>query len=401
MTNTEHDDLLTALPTERDVRCPFDSPAAQRTGRPLRRMVYPDGHVGWLATGYAVVRAVLSDPRFSSRHELIHNPISGMAGPGGNDAAPTGDMTGIDPPEHTRFRQLLVGKFTARRMRLLTKRVEQITRDQLDVLAAHSGPVDLWTLFAQPVPALVLCELLGVPFEDYDTFQRHTQMALTQDGRPEEVGMAFQALYRYMRELVLAKRTKSTDDLLSDLTETDLTDGELAGLSVLLLVAGLDTTASMLGLGTFALLRNPEQLAALSADPSRWDAAVEELLRYLSVAPRAVRSALEDVELDGRLIKAGESVTVSIEAANRDDERFADPDALDVLRQAGGHLAFGHGIHQCLGQQLARVELGVAFPALFARFPNLRLAVPADEVPLRANMSVFGVRELPVVWDEG
>ncbi len=392
-------DPLPGLPTERRSGCPFDPPAELREA-PLRRMVYPDGHIGWLATGHSVVRSVLSDPLFSSRHELVHDPVSGTEGGPGKEAAPVGDMTGIDPPEHTRFRQLLVGRFTARRMRQLTERLEQITQDQLDFMAKQGASADLWTSFAQPIPALILCELLGVPFEDNDTFQRHTQMALTQDGRPEEVGMAFMALHRYMMTLVAAKRAEPTDDLLSDLTETDLTDRELAGISVLLLVAGLDTTASMIALGTFALLRNPDQLDALRAGPGRIDDAVEELLRYLSVAPRAVRAALEDVELDGQVIKAGESVTVSLEAANRDPERFSDPDTLNVLRQAGGHLAFGHGIHQCLGSQLARVELKVALPALFKRFPSLRLAVPADEVPLRANMSVFGVRGLPVTWDE-
>ncbi|MEV4824670.1 cytochrome P450 [Micromonospora sp. NPDC049274] len=388
---------LPKLPTERPAGCPFDPPSELREA-PLRRMVYPDGHVGWLASGHSAARAVLSDPRFSSKHELVRDPVPGSEGHHGKPA-PVGDMTGIDPPEHTRFRRLLVGKFTARRMQKLSDRVEEITKDQLEVLAGHGAGADLWPLFAQPVPALVLCELLGVPIADYDLFQRYTEVLLTQDGRPEEVGQAFMALHRYMRELVLAKRANPTDDVLSDLTESDLTDTELAGISVLLLVAGLDTTASMLALGTFALLSNPDQLAAVRADPDRMDDAVEELLRYLTVAPRAVRAALEDIELEGQLIRTGESVTVSLEAANRDPERFANPDTLNVLRQAGGHVAFGHGIHQCLGQQLARVELRVALTALLERFPKLRLAVPADEVPLRANMSVFGVRALPVAWD--
>jgi len=393
----EHQDPLPKLPMERAGGCPFDPPADLRMA-PLRRMIYPDGHVGWLASGHAAVRTVLSDPRFSSRHELVRDAVSGSEGHEGKPA-PVGDMTGIDPPEHTRFRRLLVGKFTARRMQQLSDRVEQITHDHLEAMEKHGAPADLWTLFAQPVPALVLCELLGVPYDDYDDFQKYTEVLLTQDGRPEEVGQAFMWLHRYMKQLVLAKRAVPTEDVLSDLTETDLTDSELAGLSVLLLVAGLDTTASMIGLGTFALLANPDQLAAVRADPSRMDEVVEELLRYLTVAPRAVRAALEDVELEGQLIKAGESVTVSLEAANRDPLKFADPDVLNVLRQDGGHVAFGHGIHQCLGQQLARVELRVAFTALLERFPTLRLAVPADEVPLRANMSVFGVRALPVAWD--
>ncbi|AIJ22000.1 cytochrome P450 [Amycolatopsis methanolica 239] len=196
-----------------------------------------------------------------------------------------------------------------------------------------------------------------------------------------------------------AKRAEPTDDVLGNRTTSDLTDEELSGIGTFLLGAGLDTTANMIALGAFALLRDPDQLAALRDDPALADSAVEELLRYLTIADTGVRAALEDVELDGQVIQAGESVTITANAANRDPERFPDPDTLDLRRHAAGHLAFGHGIHQCLGQQLARVEMRVAIPALFARFPTLRLAVPADEVPLRHDMSIYGVHRLPVTWD--
>jgi cytochrome P450 len=199
---------------------------------------------------------------------------------------------------------------------------------------------------------------------------------------------------------VAAKRANPTDDVLSELTDSDLTDEELRGMALILLAAGFDTTANMLALGTFALLRNPEQLAALRADPTLTDQAVEELLRYLSVAKTFMRTALEDVELGGHTIKAGTMVILSLNTANRDPERFTDPHTLDLRRQDGGHLAFSHGIHQCLGQQLARVEMRVAFPALLNRFPTLRLAVPADEVALRPEAAdIYGVKSLPVTWD--
>jgi cytochrome P450 len=390
------------LPTVRPAGCPFDPPAELarlREQQPLSRMAYPDGHVGWLATGHAVARGVLADPRFSSRYELMHYPF-----PGGAISevppAPIGDLTGIDPPEHTRYRRLLAGKFTVRRMRQLTERVEEITTAHLDAMEGHGPPVDLVRAFAQPIPALMICELLGVPGTDQETFQGHAAVVNDQTASAEEQYAAYGALQGYVYELVVAKRAAPTDDLLSDLTTSDLTDEELAGIGTFLLGAGLDTTANMLALGTFALLTHPDQLAALRADPAIADHTVEELLRYLSIAHTGVRSALEDVELAGQLIRAGDSVTLSIQAANRDPERFPDPDTLDVRRRATGHLAFGHGVHQCLGQQLARVELRVALPALITRFPTLRLAVPPEGVPVRTNSDVHGVHQLPVAWDE-
>ncbi|RSS56812.1 cytochrome P450 [Streptomyces sp. WAC01280] len=391
------------LPTQRAAGCPFDPPAGLaelREESPLARMAYPDGHVGWLATGYSTVRAIMGDSRFSSRYELMHYPFPG--GPEGPlPPAPVGDMTGMDAPEHTRLRRILTGKFTVRRMRLLSDRVAEITAAHLDAMERGGPGADLVEAFARPLPALMICELLGVPYADRDRFQGHADTIMSMDVSPEDRYAAYVGLQEYMAELVAAQRAAPGDDLLGDLArDSDLSDEELVGVGGFLLAAGLDTTANMIAHGTFALLTDPAQADALRTEPDLAPQAVEELMRYLTIAHTSVKSALEDVELEGRLIKAGESVTLSFEAANRDAERFPDPDVLDLHRKATGHLGFGHGIHQCLGQQLARVELTVALPALLRRFPTLRLDVPADEVPLRTDMNIYGVHRLPVTWDE-
>jgi cytochrome P450 len=386
------------LPTTRPSGCPFDPPAGLaglREEQALRPMRFPDGHVGWLATGHAVTRAVLADTRFSSRPELMRSPVPRQVFDGPLPPIPPGMFVSVDPPEHTRYRSLLTGKFTVRRMRQLTARVEEVTAEHLDAMEQRGPQVDLVTAFAQPIPALMICELLGAPYADRDFFLRHTATFNDHTVTADEQLASMAAIGGFLQELVQAKRVMPTDDLLSDLTTSDLTDEELTNVAFLLLGAGLDTTANMLALGTFALLDNPDQIAGMLSDPDR---AVEELLRYLSIVHTMARTALEDVELDGQLIKAGQTVALSIEAGNRDPDRFADPDALDLSRHATGHLAFGHGVHQCLGQQLARVEMRVAFPALFARFPTLRLAVAPEAVPLRTDVDIHGVHRLPVTW---
>ncbi|CAL9654432.1 cytochrome P450 [Streptomyces sp. enrichment culture] len=388
-----------ALPTARQPGCPFDPPAelaeARRHG-PISRCVHPGGKPGWLITGYEMVRSVLADPRFSSRRELMD--VADFELP----PAPPGEFLLMDEPQHSRYRKPLVGRFTVRRMRLLTERIEQITADCLDAMEKAGPPADLVSAFAKPIPTIVICELLGVPYEDRASFQEQIDTFMGGEVGDEELMAAYTATQEYLARLVAAKRTNPTDDVLSELTDSDLTDEELKGISLILLAAGFDTTANMLSLGTFALLRNPDQLAALRADPALTDGAVEELLRYLTVAKTFMRTALEDVELGGRTIEAGTTVVLSYHTANRDPERFADPDVLDLRRKYDGHLAFSHGIHQCLGQQLARVEMRVAFRALIDRFPTLRLAVPAEEVALRPETAdIFGVKSLPVTWDGG
>ncbi|WP_378732910.1 cytochrome P450 [Nocardia brasiliensis] len=395
---------ITMLPTERRPGCPFDPPAelidARRRG-PISHYTFPGGEPGWLITGYDLVRSILADSRFSSRRELMLDPrtdYSGVEIP----PAPPGEFLLMDEPQHGRYRKPLVSKFTARRMRLLTERVEQITPDHLDAMEKAGPPTDLVTAFARPIPAIMICELLGVPYVDRGSFQEHVESFMNGETSDEDQIAAVTATYDYLTTLVAAKRANPTDDVLGDLIDTDLTDEELRGMALILLAAGFDTTANMLALGTFALLRHPEQLAALRADPALTDRAVEELLRYLSVAKTFMRTALEDVELGGQTIKAGQVVIASYHTANRDPERFTDPHTLDLRRRADGHLAFGHGTHLCLGAQLARVEMRVAFPALINRFPTLRLAVPAEEVALRPETAdIYGVKSLPVTWDVG
>ena len=393
---------LTTLPAAREPGCPFDPPRELIEARergPISPYTFPGGKPGWLVTGYDLVRSVLADPRFSSRKELMLHPTIDF-GDVEIPPAPPGEFLLMDEPQHGRYRKPLASKFTARRMRLLTERVEQITAEHLDAMAEAGPPTDLVTAFAKPIPAIMICELLGVPYRDRGSFQDNIDKFMNGETNDEDLLAAYTATQQYLAELVIAKRANPTDDVLSELTDSDLTDEELRGMSLILLAAGLDTTANMLALGTFALLHNPAQLAALRADPTLADRAVEELLRYLSVAKTFFRTALEDVELGGRTIRAGDRMILSYHTANRDPDRFTDPHALDLGRQDGAHLAFGHGIHLCLGQQLARVELRVAFPALVNRFPTLRLAVPADQVALRPETAdIYGVKSLPVTWD--
>ncbi|MEU7749656.1 cytochrome P450 [Nonomuraea sp. NPDC049158] len=380
--------------------CPFDPPEELghlRADHPVAPMIYPDGHIGWLVTRHDLVRSVLADKRFSHRAELTHSPFPGATLSAKPRPAPPGAFPSMDPPEHTRYRQLLTGQFTVRRMRQLTGRIEQITAEHLDAMERHGPPVDLVEAFALPLPALMICELLGVPTADRADFQHHMAVLGGMGISPEDKVAAFAAVQGFMRDLAAAKRARPTDDLFSGLANnSDLTDDELSVIGGILMGAGFDTTANMLALSAFALMSHPGQLALLRADAGK---AVEELLRHLSIVPGLNRAALEDVELGGQLIRAGQTVTVSIPAANHDPHQFADPDVLDLGSPATGHVAFGHGIHQCLGQQLARVELQVGLPALFERFPTLRLDIPAEEVPLRTDMMIYGVHRLPVTWD--
>ncbi|MGW6447974.1 cytochrome P450 [Lentzea sp. NPDC055074] len=368
---------------------------------PLSPMSFPDGHDGWRAHDHATVRAVLADDRFSIRPDLMHNPF-GPGSPGDAPPSPPGAFTDHDPPDHTRYRSRLTGQFTVRRMRLLAERLEVITGEHLDALAAQGSPADLVEHFAVPVPGLMICELLGVPYERRTEFQQDAMLLTGGSGaEADEAGAmfaAFERLQLFMLEMVAAKRARPTDDVLSDLVhaEHDLSDDEMAAMGMALLGGGLDTTTNMLSLGTLELLREPARVRAMLADPG---AAVEELLRYISLTPATARTALEDVEIDGIVVRAGDTVFVELGSANRDPAHYADPDVLDLARGTAGHLAFGHGIHQCIGQHLARIELKIAYPGLFTRFPKLRLAVAEDELPHRASLVIGGLERMPVAWD--
>jgi cytochrome P450 len=388
------------LPVKRTT--PLEPPHELRRLRetaPMTRLAFPDGHVGWLVTGHATARAVLADRRFSARRELRHFPVTGGARRRLDEASPPGMFINADPPDHTRYRRLLTGQFTVNRMRRLTPRIEEIVRARLDAIAQAGPPVDLVSEYALPIPSQVICELLGVPYEDRDTFQRNTRILLSLTATAEQAQEALEDIRGYIRDLVRAKQVEPTDDMLGGLVAAgELTEEELTNMGFLLLVAGHETTSNMLGLGTFALLEHPDQLRALREDPSLIDNTVEELLRYNSIIQFGTsRAALEDVEVGGRLVHAGETVVISIPAGNRDPDRFGSPETLDVTRPATGHLSFGHGIHQCLGQQLARIEMRVGYLELLRRFPTLRLAVPASEIRAR-DAGILGLHELPVTW---
>ncbi|SFR29716.1 Cytochrome P450 [Lentzea waywayandensis] len=396
---------LPAELTQRD-GCPFDPSKGltELSGRGRIHKIEHNGDTVWLVTGHDEARAVLAAPQMSSdrinsprARALISPELHAELFPPERQA---GSFIFMDAPEHTRFRRLLTGQFTVRRMRDLTPRIHEIVTDRLDAMIEKGPPADLVHDFALPVPSLVICELLGVDYGDRDEFQRRTAKLLSLNTTIDEQIKNTVELRRFMRGLVDAKRRSPGDDLLSGLVrDTDLTDDELTGIANLLLIAGHETTANMLALGTFALLEHPDQFAKLRDDPDLVENAVEELLRYLSIISMGVsRHAKEDVEIGGTTIRAGETVVVSVPAVNRDDSQYEDPHALLVDRPRGHHVAFGHGIHQCLGQQLARVEMAVGFTELVKKFPALKLAVPAGEVPLRTDMSIYGVHSLPVTW---
>ncbi|MDT0460163.1 cytochrome P450 [Streptomyces sp. DSM 41527] len=388
-------------PTERT--CPFSPPEGYRTLReeaPITPVTFPDGTDGWLVSRHADVRTVLADPRFGANRRPARNDAFAPTGTP-VPPPPPGMFIMMDGPEHTRIRRLLTGQFTVRRMRQLAPAVERIVAEHLDAMASAEQPVDLLREFALPIPSLVICELLGVPYADRADFQRNSSNMLRLDASQEEVQQAHLAMNQHIHELVQAKRARPTDDILSGLVQGGrLSDEEMAGVGALLLLAGHETTANMIALGTMCLLHHPDQLAALRADASLWDNAVEELLRYLTIIQFGLRRVVrEDLELDGHRIEAGTTVLASLMSGNRDADQFTgDPDQLDVQRPHSPHLAFGHGAHQCIGQQLARVEMKAALSALFDRFPSLRLAVPAKDVPMRDDMLIYGVHALPVTW---
>ncbi|MFF3820640.1 cytochrome P450 [Streptomyces bluensis] len=392
-----------SLPTHRS--CPLDPPPEYqrlREEQPVAPLAFPDGKVGWLLTRHEDVRAVLADDRFSSARENASSPVRrNLFRP---EDRP-GMLLNMDPPEHTRYRGMLTRYFTVRRMRALAPRIERIVADHLDAMEAAGPPADLVPAFARPIPSLVICELLGVPYADREKFQQWTATMLRLDVSEDEAWQAREALRTYMRALVADKREHPDDALLSTLIRTQgpdpaLTDQELAGMGRLLLIAGHETTANMLALGTYALLSHPNQVRSLREHPEGVGRAVEELLRYLTIVQfGTVRVAREDVEIHGVRIRAGQTVVASLPAANRDPGQFTGPDRLDLTREPSQHVAFGHGIHQCLGQQLARVEMQIAFPALLRRFPTLRLAVPPEQVPMRDDMFIYGVHALLLGWD--
>jgi cytochrome P450 len=378
-----------------------DPATALITGPAISPLKLVGGSTGWLVTRFSEARQLLRDPRFSAERwrgddtvRPVPQRVREQRGTG------PGSFLSLDPPEHGRYRSLLTGHFTVRRMRALEPRIAQIVSDCLDALAQAGQGADLVRHFALPVPSLVICEMLGVPYAERALFQRASARLLRQDLTEATFAEAMGTLTDFIDGLIKARRVSPGDDLISTLTSgSDLSDDEINGVSRLLLIAGHETTTNMLSLGIFTLLQKPEQMRRLREDGALLPGAVEELLRYLSIVNAfPVRIALKDVSFAGVTVKAGQTVAVSIPAANRDPALTEDPGALDVARPRSSHLAFGYGIHQCLGQHLARLELLVGYRELLARFPGLRLAVPPEEIPMRTDMIIYGAHEMPVAW---
>ncbi|MEU3711677.1 cytochrome P450 [Streptomyces catenulae] len=391
-----------AFPMDRAAGCPFDPPPglreAQRQG-PLTRVRLWDGSTPWLVTRHADQRALLADPRVSAD---IMRPGYPSSAPVNGSARMSFIL--MDDPEHNRLRRMVTAPFTVRRMEAMRPTIQRIVDTFLDELLAGPAPADLVARFALPVPSLVICELLGVPYADHDFFQENSRVLISRTVEPEERTAAHAHLTGYLDGL-LARKTAGPADLLSGLVGRveagELTREQAAETGVLLLLAGHETTANMIALGTLALLENPEQLALVrdTDDPKVVAAAVEELLRYLTITHSGRRRAvLEDIEIAGQTLRAGEGVVLANDLANRDPDVFPEPDRLDLARDSRRHLAFGFGVHQCLGQTLARIELQVVHSTLHRRIPTLRLAADRDDLAFKHDGSVYGVHALPVTW---
>ena len=367
----------------------------------LARVTTTYGGEAWLATSYADVKTVMADPRFS-RAAVFDQDVPSIS-----PRILTGsNILSMDPPEHTRLRRLVAKAFTSRRIEQLRPRVQEVVDGLLDRIVEQGPPADLVEELDWPLPITMICELLGVPFEDRDRFRAWSDAVLSVTAHtPEEFVDARGQLTAYLAGLVAQRRQRPTDDLLGVLVlardELDqLTEEELVQFGLTLLVAGHETTANQIGNSVYTLLTHPDQLDRLKADPELLPGAVEEMLRFIPLGNNTgtPRIALEDIELGGGLVHAGEAVIPQGAAANRDNEVFERANELDLTREQNPHVAFGHGPHHCIGAQLARVELQVAIGSLLRRLPGLRFAVPVDEMVFKSGRLVRGLEALPVTW---
>ncbi|MFJ6569058.1 cytochrome P450 [Streptomyces sp. NPDC091292] len=386
-----------------DRTCPYQPPDGYgplRANRPLTRVSLYDGREVWVVTGLTAARELLADPRLSSDRERDGFPMPNPRFAALSNRRPA--LLGVDDPVHNTQRRMLIPSFTVKRIEALRSRIQEIVDRLLDAMETQGPPADLVSAFALPVPSMVISALLGVPYADHAFFEEQARLLLRGPDLAD-VEKARDRLDAYLGDLIDRKQRDPGDGLLDELIQRRLTDGELdreelIGLSTILLIAGHETTSNMISLGTFTLLRHPEQLAELRAEDSLMSAAVEELLRYLSIAEGMLRLATEDIEVDGATIRAGEGVVFSTSVINRDTDVFPEPDALDWHRPNRHHVAFGFGVHQCLGQNLARAEMDIALRTLFRRLPGLRLAAPPDEIPFKPGNTIQGMLELPVSW---
>jgi len=384
------------LPLKRAGLDPLPELARMREQEPVSKLPLPFGVNVWLVTGHAEAKAVLNDT------EAFSNDIANVVGQTGAaaDQSP-GGLGFADPPAHSRLRRLLTPEFTMRRLSRLTPRIDAIVNERLDAMAEVDGPVDLVKEFALPIPSLAICELLGVPYEDREEFQRLGVARFDLFAGANASLGAISDSVSYLLKIVQKQREQPGDGLLGMIIKEhgdEIDDRELAGLADGVLTGGFETTASMLALGSIVLLQDRQRLELVRTDDSAVPGIVEELLRYLTVVQVAFpRFARKDVEIDGKKISEGDIVACSLSAANRDELFGADPESFAPERARSPHLAFGYGIHRCIGAELARMELRAAYPALVRRFPGIRLNVPLEGLTFRQTSIVFGVESLPVL----
>jgi hypothetical protein len=401
MTETIH-----AYPMRKAEGCPFDPPPElgelQQQG-PITKVRLWDGSTPWLVTRFAEQRALLRDPRLSA--DSTHPDFPRLVPIAPSASGTRLSFIGMDDPDHARLRRMVTAQFAIKRIEAMRPAVQRIVDEMIDDLLAGPQPVDLVEAFALPVPSRVICDLLGVPYADHGFFQDNSKVLINRAVTPEQRDGARLRLIEYLDALIGEKIKDPKDDLLSDLTTRiaagELTRDEATQMGVLMLIAGHETTANMIALGTFALLEHPEELARLreTDDPELVAGAVNELLRYLNITHTGrIRMALEDIEIAGEVLCAGAGVILANDIGNRDPDAFPDPDRLDLGREARHHVAFGFGVHQCLGQPLARLELQVVYSTLYRRIPGLRLAAAPADIPLKHDGFVYGVYALPVTW---
>ncbi|WP_433177682.1 cytochrome P450 [Actinoallomurus sp. CA-150999] len=393
------EDAPPTFPMERT--CPFAPPAEYRRMRaraPLVRADLPNGKPVWAVTRHAEARQILSDPRISSNTGRPERP----RGPD-DDRPDDGFFIDLDPPEHGKYRRMLISELGTRQVAAMRPRIQRIVDTAIDEMLENGPPADLVESFARPVPARVICELLGVPAGDHGFFESRLQMLAVMRIDPR-APQASRDVRDYLRDLIRRAERAPQDGLIGRLAARYLPTGELTAdalinVGFLLLLAGYESPANTISLGVVTLLEHPEQLAALRADPSLLPSAAEELVRFHSVQDWVSfdRMAEDDLDIGGVRIRAGDRLTVLAASANRDERAFENPDELDIRRSAH-HLAFGHGVHQCVGRNLARAELEIAYGTLLTRIPTLRLAAGLDELPFAYDAGLFGLHAMPVTW---
>ncbi|HEY3681981.1 MAG TPA: cytochrome P450 [Streptosporangiaceae bacterium] len=388
-------------------RCPFGPPAEyarMRDEAPVVRVRLPDGRVLWVVTRHAEAQRILTDPRIST--DTTREDFTSISGGHDNETMAklhAGMFIDMDPPEHDVYRRMLISEFSVKRIKAMRPGIEATANELIDAMLAGDRPADLVAEFGLPLPSLVICQLLGVPYEERAYFQSRTRQLVNFGSDPEAAIAATEQIRAYLDDLVTRAEGDPGDNLIGRLVTERRATGELShdalvGMTFLLLIAGHETTANMLPLSVLTLLRNPGQLAELRDDPSLWPGAVEELLRILSITDWAAfdRMAIADIEIGGTTIRAGDGVYVLGLAANWDERAYPKPGDLDIHRRARNHVAFGFGVHQCLGQNLARAELEIALRVLFDRIPDLRAAT--EDFNFKIGAPIFGLYDLPVTW---